>query len=134
MQLKYVLGGQMEESMRKYHAGDPPIMKAWDLMQTELKCCGVHDKKDWVRHYRNLPNSCCENLPVGRNSVCKLFDKQFPSYDQGCVAAMEQSVLNNEEIIAAIVAITAIIQIALIMAACHLMKVTKKRESCYPFY
>ncbi|XP_049906345.1 leukocyte surface antigen CD53 [Epinephelus moara] len=49
----------------------------WDVLQTQLDCCGVNNKTDWGE---NVPASCCQ-------SNC---DTQNPEYqEKGCVEKLK---------------------------------------------
>ncbi|CAJ1068741.1 leukocyte surface antigen CD53 [Xyrichtys novacula] len=51
-------------------------MSEWDLLQTQLKCCGVLNVTDWGDR---VPKSCCADK-------C---DTPRPSYHKGCVEVMQ---------------------------------------------
>ena len=81
----------------------------WDVVQTELKCCGVTNATDWFRNYsRNknkskkiLPESCCATKPFqtfnnGRQYHCTYGDSQHPHNMIGCLGALEESIKRNE--------------------------------------
>ena len=57
---------QLKESIDKY-SNDDHSMSAWDLLQTELDCCGLNTVDDWgkfEKKEKHLPRSCCGDLPV----------------------------------------------------------------------
>nr|CAD7203822.1 unnamed protein product [Timema douglasi] len=64
---------KLEETMNKYN-NSTEITKAWDELQTEMTCCGIHSASDWSpkapttttpptnasqASTLNLPMSCC---------------------------------------------------------------------------
>ena len=79
----------------------------WDIVQTELKCCGVKNATDWYRTYiknRNkskkiLPESCCSTRPLDNNlGACTYKDENHPPNSAGCLEALEKSIIRNEGI------------------------------------
>ncbi|XP_071497919.1 tetraspanin-9-like, partial [Diadema antillarum] len=55
----------LTEGMSSYNRSQS-ITKAWDVLQSELKCCGVNGSMDWMRVNVTLapgalyPDSCCK--------------------------------------------------------------------------
>jgi len=143
-----VVSAKMTSSMRRYDKeGHDGLTKVWDVVQTELNCCGVTNATDWFRNYsRNknkskkiLPESCCATKPFqtfgnGRQYHCTYGDSQHPHNKIGCLGALEESIKRNEGIISAVTVVVALGQIGLIVASVHLMKNTKKPSSCPPCY
>ena len=79
----------------------------WDVVQTELKCCGVTNATNWFRHYSRsknnskkiLPESCCATKPfeaVNEQHQCEYGNAQHPHNMNGCLGALEDSIKMNE--------------------------------------
>lgn len=90
--LKDKLEGYVTEGLQKslvlYGDGkteNKPITEAWDSMQSEFKCCGVHNKTDWKNNpnYKDklhVPVSCCTDLnpcPTASAETRGCYDKVF---------------------------------------------------------
>lgn len=142
-----IANNKMTESMKRYdEEGYEGVTTVWDVVQTELKCCGVTNATDWFRSYsrrknnskRILPESCCATKPfeeaVNGQHQCEYGNSQHPHNTNGCLRALEESIKRNEGIIAAVIGVVVLGQIGLIIASVHLMKNTKKPNSCYPCY
>jgi len=76
----------MKKSMKQYGHGDDAgveATKSWDLLQTELKCCGVESYQDWIDApvLKPVPVSCCINQFTG----CNIVPTPVTVYDQGCL-------------------------------------------------
>lgn len=59
------------ESLQKYSGPDHLEMKVWDLLQTDLQCCGVKGYQDYhssalYLHNQQLPRSCCGPLQIDK--------------------------------------------------------------------
>ena len=110
---------------------------AWNLVQTELKCCGVNGPGDW--HLSNntivetpfLPDSCCQAVQIDQK--CRN-DNHFGPYEKGCLEAFSNFLHANAGIIGALIASVAFIQIAVVVVTVKLMKNTKKPDHCAPFF
>jgi len=62
---EYVLD-QMNSTFSVYNkTGYDASTFAWDVLQTENHCCGIHGSKDWqpFTHNDELPESCCMFIP-----------------------------------------------------------------------
>ncbi|XP_077171441.1 tetraspanin-4-like [Paroedura picta] len=51
----------LKEGLKLYKTdGNLGLTNAWDLVQTEFRCCGVENYTDWFVHNRTqVPESCC---------------------------------------------------------------------------
>ncbi|XP_058796419.1 CD82 antigen [Phymastichus coffea] len=50
----------MENSMNLY-SRQQSVREAWDAVQANLRCCGVHNHNDWARRgFTTVPRSCCQ--------------------------------------------------------------------------
>ena len=57
----------MNDGMKNYGKDDfKGVTHTWDLVQENLKCCGVDTWEDWKNVYNNnsVPDSCCKEGPV----------------------------------------------------------------------
>ena len=58
-------------SLKNYSGKDTAEMKVWDLMQTDLQCCGVNNYSDYHSSIlfldkQELPRSCCGPLKLDK--------------------------------------------------------------------
>ena len=79
----------------------------WDVVQTELKCCGVKNATDWFRYFSRtknksrkiLPESCCETKPFESTNggyECTYGDSKHPHNMLGCLEGLENHIKRNE--------------------------------------
>ena len=59
------------ESLRKYSGSEEVESEVWDLMQTDLQCCGVRGHQDYLSSTlfldkEELPRSCCGPLQIDK--------------------------------------------------------------------
>ena len=110
---------------------------AWNLVQTELTCCGVKGPADWHQQGSMqrpfLPESCCAAVPLG-DSLCRIDNQTFGPYEKGCLPAFTHFLHNNAGVIGAVISAVALVQMLVIGITSKLMVKTKKPEKCPPFY
>jgi len=77
----------MKKSMMAYGHGDDAgkeATKSWDILQKELKCCGIESYKEWIEPPVSklfVPTSCCINEFTGCNAI----PTPLTVFDQGCL-------------------------------------------------
>ncbi|XP_059488443.1 CD63 antigen-like isoform X2 [Neocloeon triangulifer] len=64
---------------------DGIVRKTWDVIQTDLKCCGINGPEDWQHIFNNdtLPNACCEAVPA--DGSCNVRDEESSAFKTGCL-------------------------------------------------
>jgi len=134
----------LQQSLALY--GDPGshATKAWDLLQTELHCCGLNAVDDYKDHayFRNssrlgsLPASCCQGLQVDDMGKVKERCRKSSAlrHRPGCASAFRSTLRNNLSVVAAVGMLVALVQLVLIIAAGFLVKHWKAPGACYPCY
>jgi len=132
------IAATMTTSLEHFNqSGYNGVTKAWDLIQTELTCCGVSGPSDWHNDQTAfkspfLPESCCAAVQL--QSLCRIDNKTFGPYEKGCLEAFVQFIHYNSGLIASVVAIVCVIQVIIIVITSQLMRKTEKPKSCPPFY
>ena len=115
----------------------------WNILQTEFSCCGVTGPSDW--HAQNtsynqtklLPESCCDGVKLDGGSCSSIQNSEIENgagYEKGCLGVFTEFLLSKEGMIAGIVTIVSLIQIAVIVVTSHLLKKVPKPQTMYPFY
>ncbi|KAK4876280.1 hypothetical protein RN001_012702 [Aquatica leii] len=124
------LVGKLNSTMYQYEPNktDANASRVWDGIQTEFKCCGVHNYTDWygVKQLQEmLPLSCCGPQwgSVGTGS-CNANTNTL--YQKGCVEGFGEFVEDNAFTLASAALVLAFIQLLGIIFACHLSKQIKK--------
>ena len=53
----------MRRSMENYkREGYEEFSRAWDLLQSDLECCGVNGYSDWIDSQETIPSSCFKQV------------------------------------------------------------------------
>lgn len=114
----FVLRGKVKDSVEKYMKKNiDKNVTAWDKVQEDFKCCGIHNASDW----NQLPKSCCLSPTAG----CKL-NQTNTYYHDGCLDKFTNWVEKHVYQIGAVGIAFAVIQIIGIFFACCLARAIKK--------
>ncbi|XP_055296822.1 CD63 antigen-like [Sitodiplosis mosellana] len=96
--------------------------KAWDLVQTEMKCCGINTPDDFipVLNSTDLPRSCC--LSLAKDKPCTKTDAS----KTGCKPALLKYLSSQSTILAGVAVAVGLIQIVGLGYACCLYRAFRK--------
>nr|XP_054761695.1 tetraspanin-9-like isoform X2 [Lytechinus pictus] len=87
------------------------LTKAWDILQSDLKCCGVNGSSDWMTSNATLigrfPDSCCKD---GFEKNCATMTGAM-AWDVGCQGKLTMKLRDNIYIVGAIGIAFGLIQI-----------------------
>eukprot|EP00092_Neocalanus_flemingeri_P107920 GFUD01138537.1.p1 GENE.GFUD01138537.1~~GFUD01138537.1.p1 ORF type:complete len:252 (-),score=71.17 GFUD01138537.1:30-785(-) len=132
---------KLKESLDMYGSPTSPQQtKSWDLIQTELHCCGLNDVNDYSRSsFTNqtgyLPESCCGPLQLDKFGEPEKCRPDTPSrHKAGCVIALKSLLVRKVGVVGAMAVIVAIVQITIIVGASVLVSKWKVPGQCYPCY
>ncbi|XP_072171671.1 tetraspanin-9-like [Diadema setosum] len=108
----------LTEGMSSYNRSQS-ITKAWDVLQSELKCCGVNGSMDWMRVNVTLapgaayPDSCCKEY----TDMCA--SRGGMPWDSGCKQKLTMQLRDNIYIVGAIGIAFGLIQVmGLVFSMC----------------
>ncbi|XP_001962623.3 tetraspanin-6 [Drosophila ananassae] len=137
-QVKGMLIRTMYQAMSEYN-NDPYVKAGVDLMQSELKCCGVYQPEDWKDYYppnKNLtlpaddvvvPNSCCGEAPKYEIDATEAICLQ-PSIS-GCFNKMDFIISQSSMLIATGATTVAFVQLLGVLCAFMLAKTLRRNKS-----
>jgi len=122
---KEAINKGLEKSINNYN--QQQVKDGWDTMQSNLKCCGYNEYKDWQIH-GSVPESCC--LKPGEGCSDGVLNEDAGSakdkiYVQGCVDKMF-SKLNHQYVIIAAAVIAGIEFIGIMFACCLAARFRRK--------
>ncbi|KAK7864771.1 hypothetical protein R5R35_012267 [Gryllus longicercus] len=107
------------KSMDNYNS-DVEIRDAWNILQSDLECCGVDGPRDWSVKRIPLPSSCCKHLDAEK--MCKLSN----SYSIGCSSALKDKIEHFALIIGGVAIGIAFVQLLGVILACCLGRSIRK--------
>ncbi|XP_013190036.1 CD63 antigen [Amyelois transitella] len=111
---------RLNETIAEY-PNNPNVRETFDIIQTDLQCCGVRGPEDW--HNATLPGSCCSALDFKEDGVLSDCTVNAPAvHKDGCLAVIKE----NLETIALLLGATglgiAIVQLLGVIFACCLAR------------
>jgi len=122
--LKAEITKNMEKGQINYGlSGFEGVTTTWDLVQKEIKCCGVENWEDWKNVTQlsgGVPDSCCIGGQVegcGKDPV-----DPTKIHNKGCFALFSDEFLSNLNIVGAVAVGIAVIEMIAIGFACCLGK------------
>jgi len=127
--LKGDLRNEVEKNMKKGlenygKEGHGGVNGTWDLVQRDLKCCGVSNYTDWAGvgtfTEGQTPDSCCKKVPevVG----CGLNTDAATKNTRGCLIEFEDQFLSNIGIVGGVALAIAFVQAIGVCFACCIGK------------
>merc|ERR1712038_39482 len=108
-----IIQEEMNDSISKYN--EPEFKQAWDVMQSDLECCGITASSDWNG---NIPGSCCINDDGADPPTCTSDAANL--YTDGCFDSLTAWAEDNILIIGGVGIGLAFIQIVGIILSCCL--------------
>nr|AJF38198.1 cd63 [Locusta migratoria] len=117
--LKDDVDNQLNSTLSKYGSNED-ITKSWDIMQTDLHCCGINGPDDWIKAGMKIPASCCSS---GNhvNEVCG-----SPPFTNGCVESLENFITHRAVVLGGVGIGIAFVQLVGVILACCLAKSIRK--------
>jgi len=115
----------MAHTQDRYGAQDALVTRAWDTLQQEYECCGVHNSSDWLNStYGRIPDSCCKHPAKDCANGLAL---TAPVFSPGCYPALQASALDNLAAVTTGALVLALLQMLGIWMACGLSKGIRNR-------
>ncbi|XP_025207696.1 tetraspanin-9-like [Melanaphis sacchari] len=115
---------QMEYTISTYNkTGSEASRQSWNLLQSDVECCGISGPKDWelVTRSGKLPTSCCYAIQIDESCT------ESNSYTTGCFEKFKDNLQHNNRIILWSAIGFALIQIfAAFLAFYHKCSVTRE--------
>jgi len=123
--LKNVIEDKMTEGMMNYNKeGHEGVQNAWDVLQTDLGCCGSNNYTDWAATLGNgnVPDSCCKDDTKGCGTGYELGNINT----KGCLVEFEDQFVGNLGVVGGIAIGVAFVQFLTVVFACCLGRSIRK--------
>ncbi|KAL4228465.1 hypothetical protein ACF0H5_011512 [Mactra antiquata] len=139
--LKGAIRKPLEETLKNYHGlnGTEADSLVWNFLMQQFECCGIEGYEDFsdtkwfggeFGNTENLtmPLACCNDLPEDDDFSCaETIDSDLNNYNKGCLDALWDELLGQNQLYSYIVSIGVILfQVILLVFA--LMLYCKKDE------
>ncbi|XP_066586848.1 CD63 antigen-like [Prorops nasuta] len=116
-----MLENRMNSTMHEYNSKDD-VRKSWDIIQSDLQCCGMKGPFDWtsVRGFSNkvVPDTCCKEVAAG--STCDA--NAITIRGDGCLTKLQAAIEENALILGGVGIGIALIQLIGVIFACCLAR------------
>jgi len=120
-ELKDVISTKMAVGMQNYgRPGHEGVTNAWDVLQTDLACCGATGYNNWAESNftgPGVPDSCCKEEKKGCGSEA---DWESNINQNGCIGKFEDTFIGNIGIIGGVALGVAFIQLCGVIFSCCL--------------
>ncbi|XP_018335537.1 CD63 antigen [Agrilus planipennis] len=123
-EIEGMLENKMNSTMYKYY-NTSQVQNSWDILQHEVKCCGMNGPEDWtlVNHFNNsLPHTCCPNSSKDDSCTINSLDK----YTKSCLEGLKEKLQNYAAVLGGIGIGVACVQLFGIIFACCLARSIRK--------
>ena len=130
-EIETIVKYKMEKVMDNYNNSTTGnAKKIWDLVQKDVKCCGVERYTDWIRVMEvedKVPDSCCKVETEGCGKA-RFYDTE-KIYKEGCLAKLKAKILENSgHAIGVGVGIGILNFLGVIVGCRHAKRLKKKKE------
>jgi len=128
-----VITDGMKKGQQNYGKDDfKGVTEAWNIVQHELKCCGVVDYKDWENtDFGKVPDFCCkDNTQDCANGVIDMPESQAKNviYTTGCLSLFETTIQDNVGAAAGVgVGLIVLLFIGILVSCCVAKKIREKQ-------
>jgi CD63 antigen len=113
----------MKGGMMNYAKSDfDGVTHTWDIVQSQLHCCGVEAPSDWTEKRNetfpsgSVPDSCCVG---GQVEACGS-KQEVKKFDEGCFKLFEEKFVDNIAIIGGVALGVAAAEFLVVLVACCL--------------
>ncbi|XP_075969214.1 CD63 antigen-like [Anticarsia gemmatalis] len=74
----------LNSTIAKYNT-DKDVTKTFDILQTDLQCCGINGPEDWAANNITLPNTCCAGQEIANDKVVPCTPDSEHFHKEGCL-------------------------------------------------
>ncbi|KAM3961804.1 CD63 antigen [Aphomia sociella] len=98
------------------------VRRTFDIIQTDLQCCGINGPKDWKNNNIPIPSTCCDGQEI-TNGTPYNCDSTSPTLHQdGCLQKVVQHLQEIAAVLGGVGLGIAIIQLLGVIFACCLAR------------
>lgn len=111
----------LNESLKDYPT-QPDVKRSWDIMQTDLTCCGVYGPKDWANNTLAIPDSCCSAQVVTNGAAAACTIDSDTLHKNGCLPKILDLLKDNAYLIGGVGLGIAFVPLLGVIFACCLAR------------
>ncbi|KAG6442152.1 hypothetical protein O3G_MSEX002187 [Manduca sexta] len=61
------------------------VAKTFDIVQTDLECCGIKGPEDWAAHNLTIPSTCCTGIEINNSMAAQCTSSSPGFHSEGCL-------------------------------------------------
>ncbi|CAH2217334.1 jg5644 [Pararge aegeria aegeria] len=69
----------------KHYSNDTSIQHNFDIIQTDLQCCGINGPADWKNNSLPIPSTCCAGQELVENTPVTCTETSPTLHKKGCL-------------------------------------------------
>lgn len=111
----------LNETITQYPT-NKDVAKTFDIMQTDLHCCGINGPDDWIANNITIPNTCCtgQEITGGVPAACT---KDSPGFHtKGCLNELVTHLKDIAVVLGGVGLGIALVQLLGVIFACCLAR------------
>ncbi|KAJ0180320.1 hypothetical protein K1T71_003724 [Dendrolimus kikuchii] len=125
----YLKHQELEDSIMRHlnatikdYKTNPEVAKSFDIIQTDLNCCGIKSADDWPKNGLPIPDSCCSAKEVssGATTPCGTDSPYFHSV--GCLDKLVNYMKDIAYVLGGVGLGIAVVQLLGVIFACCLAR------------
>lgn len=111
----------LNESIVQY-PNNTEVRNTFDIVQTDLRCCGIYNYTDWGKHEMRIPNTCCDAQEILDGQIVPCTPDSVHFHGVGCLEKLVAHFQDIAMVLAGVGLGIAIIQLLGVIFACCLAR------------
>jgi len=123
-EIEDMLDQRLNASMHNYYT-QKEVEKSWNIMQHEMKCCGMTGPGDWQRitHNKTLPYTCCPDTQNDGTCTMQTLNK----YEVSCLEKLKETFFRYASVLGAVGCGVAFVQLIGVIFSCCLARSIRRQ-------
>lgn len=119
----------LNETMKDYNT-DNAVKTKFDIIQTDLQCCGINSPADWPSNGMTIPQSCCTGLEINKAGTTATCTTDMPNFHHmGCAEPLTAFLRSIATVLGGVALGIAFIQLIGVIMACCLARSVRNQYS-----
>ncbi|XP_026757735.1 CD63 antigen [Galleria mellonella] len=106
----------------KDYPTNPDVQRTFDIIQTDLKCCGINGPNDWENNKLPIPNTCCDGQVITNGTPAECSINSPTLHNKGCLAEVVSHLQEIAAVLGGVGIGIAIVQLLGVIFACCLAR------------
>ncbi|CAB3234639.1 unnamed protein product [Arctia plantaginis] len=111
----------LNKTMKEYPT-NKDVAKSFDILQTDLQCCGINSPKDWAANNMSLPATCCAGQEISGGVPAPCTEQSEHFHTKGCLPLLVAYFKSITMVLGGVGLGVAIVQLLGVIFACCLAR------------